>query len=56
MGTLSQIPEGAEVKIARGPCPIAGMMKVDYRGASYGVFAVDFRNATAASEMLVRAS
>jgi len=32
------------------------MMKIDYQGASYGVFAVDFRNATAESEMLIRAS
>ena len=56
LGTLSLIPEGAEVQIAPGACPIAGMMKVEYQGASYGVFAIDFRDATAESEMLVRAS
>ena len=56
MGTISQIPEGAEVDVARGPCPIAGMMKIEYLGTSYGVFAVDFRNATAESELLTRAS
>jgi hypothetical protein len=57
MGSLSLIPEGECVEIASGVCPIAGMIKVEWRGIAYGVFAVDYRAATSReSEILTCAS